>query len=66
MNEQEIATMTAKAAPSVAVSATTTIFGVPLPDMVLYATLIYTALQIFFLLRDKLRKRRKSKADRDE
>lgn len=27
--------------------------GVPLSDVVLYATLVYTVLQLYFLLRDK-------------
>lgn len=42
----------AKASPSLSVGAMT-LCGVPLSDVVLWATLLYTVLQAFFLIRDK-------------
>lgn len=51
--EKETIVTTVKAAPSVSVG-TATLFGVPLPDLVLYATFIYTVMLIFFMVRDKL------------
>lgn len=52
-----------RAAPSVAVGGLT-LFGVGLADWVLIATLIYTLLQVGFLLRDKWYIPRKSKNGR--
>ena len=41
-----------KASPPLTVGAMTLV-GVPLSDVVLYITLLYTVLQLYFLLRDK-------------
>ena len=43
---------TARAAPGITVTGLT-LFGVQLSDIVLLATLVYTAAQLFFLIRDK-------------
>lgn len=43
---------TTRAAPGITVTGLT-LFGVQLSDIVLLATLIYTAAQLFFLIRDK-------------
>lgn len=51
-NHHDIANEAAKAAPAVTVGGLT-LFEVALSDWVLLATLIYTVLQVFFLLRDK-------------
>lgn len=51
-----------RAAPPVTVGGAT-IFGVPLPEVVLWATLMYTAMQAYFLLRDKVYKPWKEKRD---
>ena len=48
----EIASEAVKATPPLTVGGLT-FFGVGLSDWVLLATMIYTALQVFFLLRDK-------------
>lgn len=50
-NDQTI--MVAKSAPPVTVSGAL-LFGYPLQSWVLWATLIYTALNIFFIVRDKV------------
>lgn len=42
----------AKVAPS-AMGGGATILGVPLPDVVLWITLIYTALQIYIIIKDR-------------
>lgn len=54
MNTQhsELVTEATKAAPALTVGGLT-LFGVGLSDWVLLATLIYTVLQVGFLLRDK-------------
>jgi hypothetical protein len=54
MNTQhsELVTEATKAAPALTVGGLT-LFGVGLSDWVLLATLIYTLLQVGFLLRDK-------------
>jgi hypothetical protein len=52
MKATEIASEMERAIPTVTVGGMT-LFGVPLPDVVLLATLIYTVLQAYFLLRDK-------------
>lgn len=54
----ELATEAAKAAPALTVGGLT-LFGVGLSDWVLLATMIYTVLQITFLLRDRWWKKRK-------
>lgn len=51
-NHSDIVTEASKAAPAVTVGGLT-LFGVSLPDVVMLVTLIYTILQIAFLLRDK-------------
>ena len=58
--QSEITMESIKATPSIAVG-TMTLFGVPLADWVLILTLVYTVMQIFFLLRDKWWKRRDRK-----
>lgn len=54
MNTQhsDLVTEAAKASPAITVGGLT-LFGVGLSDWVLIATLIYTGLQVYFLLRDK-------------
>jgi hypothetical protein len=49
-----------RASPPVTVGGLT-LFGVGLPDMVMLATLVYTLLQLFFLLRDKWWRQRKGR-----
>lgn len=56
----EFVTEAAKAAPAVTVGSLT-LFGVGLSDWVLLATLLYTVMQIGFLLRDKWYKPRKAR-----
>lgn len=58
MQDQEIAAAIAKAAPPVAVVGTTIIFGLTLNEWVAIATLFYIILQAFFLIKDRLKKRR--------
>lgn len=53
-------TEAAKAAPPLTVGGLT-LWGVGLADWVLMLTAIYTLLQIFFLIRDKLGQRHRSK-----
>ena len=48
----EILTEAIKASPALAVGGLT-LFGIGLADWVLILTIIYTLLQLFFLLRDK-------------
>ena len=50
---QDIQTAAIKAAPPVAVSAGAAILGLTLNEWVAIATLLYIALQAFFLVRDK-------------
>lgn len=38
-------------------------FGVTLPDLLMFLTIVYTGLQIIFLLRDKLFRRNKPKRE---
>lgn len=56
----ELVTEGAKAAPAVTVGGLT-LCGVSLPDLVMIATLVYTLVQLFFLLRDKWWRQRKDK-----
>lgn len=51
--QNETTSALAKLSPSAGVGGAT-LFGIPLPDVVLIATLIYTCLQIVFLVRDKV------------
>lgn len=51
-----------KASPPVAVSGMH-YWGISLSDLVLVATFIYTILQIYFLLRDKLGQRKRKPKD---
>lgn len=53
----------AKASPPVAVTGLS-LYGVSLQDGVLLATLVYTLLQLYFLLRDKWWAKRKGKNGR--
>jgi len=41
-----------KLAPSIAAGGIT-VFGIPLPDILVVATLVYTLLQIYFLIKDR-------------
>lgn len=61
-NHSEIATEAARAAPAVTVGGLT-LFGVALSDWVLLTTLVYTVLQLYFLLRDKWYLPRKARND---
>lgn len=61
--KDEVATEVAKAAPPVTVGAMT-IFGYQLSDWVLIATLVYTLLQTFFLVRDKYWRYRREQSQR--
>ena len=56
----DVLTEVVRAAPSVTVGGLT-LFGVGLADWVLIITLIYTVLQIYFLLRDRWYKPRKAR-----
>ena len=56
----ELVTEATKAAPALTVGGLT-LFGVGLSDWVLLATLIYTVLQVGFLLRDKWYNPRKAR-----
>lgn len=47
-----VASTASKLAPSVTAGGLT-IFGVSLPDIVLVATLVYTVLQTYFLVKDR-------------
>ena len=58
-NHPEIVTEAARAAPAVTVTGLT-LFGVSLADWVLILTLLYTVLQMFFLIRDKWYYQRKA------
>ena len=53
MLTQDTLTEATKAAPPVIVGGLTLV-GVPLSDWLIIATLVYTVLQIVFLVRDKL------------
>lgn len=50
--QESVMAEASKAAPSITVGAMT-LCGIPLSDVVLVATLTYTALQMYFLIRDK-------------
>lgn len=54
----------AKAIPPVTVGITT-ILGFTLSDWVLLLTIVYTGLQIFFLVRDRIRKRNRKGTEND-
>lgn len=60
--QNETTSALAKLSPSAGVGGAT-LFGIPLPDVVLYMTLLYTALQIIILIRDKVYKPWKEKRD---
>jgi hypothetical protein len=57
--KEEITVAAAKAAPPVAVTSAQVLFGLTLNEWVSIATLIYIALQAFFLVRNEIRKRKK-------
>jgi hypothetical protein len=57
--KNEITTASAKAAPPIAVTGSQMLFDLTLNEWVAIATLIYIALQAFFLVRNEMRKRRK-------
>lgn len=60
--QNETTSALAKLSPSAGVSGAA-IFGIPLPEVVLYMTLAYTVLQILVLIRDKLYRPWKEKRD---
>jgi hypothetical protein len=51
-NHHDLVNEAARAAPALTVGGLT-LFGVALSDWVLLTTLVYTVLQLYFLLRDK-------------
>jgi hypothetical protein len=51
--QNETTSALAKLSPAAGVSGAT-MFGFPLPDVVLLMTLFYTGLQVFILVRDKI------------
>jgi hypothetical protein len=57
---QELAIEASKASPPVTVGSLA-ICGVPLPDILVVVTLLYTVLQAYFLLRDKWWRQREHK-----
>lgn len=59
-HNSEVITEGLKAAPAVTVGGLT-LFGVGLSDWVLLATLLYTVMQMYFLIRDKWYRPRKGK-----
>lgn len=59
----EVVTEAVKASPTLTVGGLT-LFGVGLSDWVLIATLIYTGLQVYVLVRDKFVKRNKDGSKR--
>lgn len=54
-----ISTAVTKASPAVAATVADKVLGLTLNDWVAIATLVYIALQAFFLVRNEMRKRRK-------
>lgn len=58
MQDETVSAAAAKAAPPAIVTSAAMLFGLTLNDWVAVATLIYVGLQIFFLLKDRLRKHR--------
>jgi len=50
---REVAASALKASPSIAVAGSG-LLGIPIADWLLWATLLYTVLQIFILIRDKI------------
>lgn len=69
-HSHDIAAASAKVAPAIGVSGasyTGWLETIPLHELVLIATLIYTLLQIYFLVKDRLNKRKpKRKKNEDE
>lgn len=60
MFSQDTLAEASKAAPPVTVGGLT-LAGVPLSDVLIIVTIVYTLLQVFFLLRDKWYNPRKAK-----
>ena len=58
-HHSDLITEAAKATPTVTVGGLT-LFGVVLSDWVMILTIVYTLLQLFFLLRDKWWNKRKA------
>ncbi|MES2072330.1 MAG: hypothetical protein V4488_18375 [Pseudomonadota bacterium] len=61
MQDESISAAAAKAAPPALVTGAAVIFGLTLNDWVAIATLVYVGLQTFFLLKDRLRKRKEKR-----
>ena len=57
--KDELASATVKVAPPVAVTGANMLFHMTINEWVAVATLIYVVLQTFFLLKDRLGKKRK-------
>lgn len=62
-HHSELITEATKAAPTITVGGLT-LFGVVLSDWVMLLTIVYTLLQLFFLLRDKWWNKRKAQNGR--
>ena len=63
MKAQDLVEDTIKASPSVTVAGLT-VLGVPVQEWLILATIVYTFLQIYFLLRDKWWRQRKDRNGR--
>lgn len=61
MQDESISAAAAKAAPPAIVTSASIFLGFTLNDWVAIATLIYVGLQTFFLLKDRLRKRKEKR-----
>lgn len=58
-----VAAEAAKAAPPVAVSVANTVFGLSLSDFLIAITIIYTVLQIYVLVMDRIIRKKKREYD---
>ncbi|WP_394780580.1 hypothetical protein [Undibacterium sp.] len=61
MQDESVSAAAAKAAPPALLTSASILFGLTLNDWVAIATLIYVGLQTFFLLKDRLRKRKEKR-----
>jgi hypothetical protein len=62
LSRNDIVASAVKTAPPVSI-ASATLLGYPVADWALWATLVYTCLQIIFLLREKLFRKGKPKRE---
>ena len=58
-----VASEAAKAAPPVAVAVADTVFGLSLSDFLVAVTIIYTVLQIYVLVRDRIIREKRREDD---